>query len=440
MHKKDLDIPLSPAHFLSIASFFSSWEGTMVFYSGGSFSASQKSFLWLFPSESVTCSSWEELQKRIGSFDSAKNCPKWAGYLSYELGCLCDPDRIIPYTASSLPLAYFQRCQLVLMLDHATLKATLFREENLTDDAKKWAGKLLDTSSFLREVKETTPQIQEFSLINPLISSAEYREKIEYIQELIREGEVYQVNLSHEIRLLGKCTPFRVFQTALAKNPMPFSAFLHLKEHHIVSASPERFLSKKGNTLQTWPIKGTMPRGKNREDDEERKWSLLSSEKERAELLMITDLSRNDLGKICQNGSVAVDGMFLLEAYTNVFHLHSIVSGETSPGLHPVELLKQCFPGGSITGCPKLRAQEVIAEVEGRARGIYTGSIGYFLENGDFDFNIAIRTLTFEKDIISLQLGGAIVIDSDPAKEYEETLHKGKTLMETLGMPWDMFF
>ncbi|MCB1113056.1 MAG: anthranilate synthase component I family protein, partial [Chlamydiia bacterium] len=186
-------------------------------------------------------------------------------------------------------------------------------------------------------------------------------------------------------------------------------------------------------TLETRPIKGTMPRGVTPEEDRQNMHQLLQSEKERSELLMITDLMRNDLAKISIPGTVATEKIWQCEAYTNVFHLLSIITSALEPSVHPVDAVRSCFPAGSITGCPKLRSMEAIAAIEKRRRGIYTGAIGYFAGNGDFDFNVAIRTLSCSRDQVDLQLGGAVVIDSDPDKEYDETLYKGESLFKALG-------
>jgi para-aminobenzoate synthetase component 1 len=262
-----------------------------------------------------------------------------------------------------------------------------------------------------------------------------YSSKIERAKDLIASGDIYQVNLSQQICFEGERDPYDIFRKLAQKNPAPFSAYLKGKDFAIVSSSPERFLEKKGDYLETRPIKGTIPRGNNNVEDEHNRRELLSSEKEKAELLMITDLMRNDLSKISFPGSVETIDLWRCEPYTNVFHLLSIIRSHAKPNIHPVDLIRQCFPGGSITGCPKLRAMEVIAELEKRARGIYTGSIGYISANGDFDFNIAIRTLVFNAQRLDIQLGGAIVADSISEKEYQETLHKGKSIFNVLGEP-----
>ncbi len=259
-----------------------------------------------------------------------------------------------------------------------------------------------------------------------------YVDKIQRAKEFIKSGDVYQINLSQQWEFLGERDPFDLFKRLAVLNPAPFSAYLYLKDFSIISSSPERFLEKRGDILETRPIKGTAPRGKTPAEDAESKQRLLASEKERAELMMITDLMRNDLGKISAIGSVEVPLLCGCEAYQNVFHLYSTVNSRVLSSFNPIDIVRSCFPGGSITGCPKLRAMEVIEELEKRPRGIYTGSIGYFSQNGDFDFNIAIRTLLVADIKVVVQLGGAIVIDSDPLKEYEETYHKGRSIFEIL--------
>ena len=227
---------------------------------------------------------------------------------------------------------------------------------------------------------------------------------------------------------------FDLFYKMMLDNPAPMSAYIQSDAFSILSTSPERFLKKKEGRLETRPIKGTVSRGKTAEQDELNRNDLINSEKNRAELLMITDLMRNDLGRVSQTGSVHTPKIWECEAYTNVFHLVSTVQSEALPDLSSVQLLRQVFPAGSITGCPKLSAMEVIHQQEKRARGIYTGSIGYFSGNGDFDFNVAIRTLLAQEGMIDLQVGGAVVIDSVPEDEFKETEHKGASMFKALGI------
>ncbi|MGD8893537.1 MAG: bifunctional anthranilate synthase component I family protein/aminotransferase class IV, partial [Desulfobacterales bacterium] len=210
----------------------------------------------------------------------------------------------------------------------------------------------------------------------------------------------------------------------------PFFAYIHAGNHHIVSTSPERFLLQTGQHVETRPIKGTRPRGKTPVEDKKLRRELKQSKKDDAELSMIVDLLRNDIGKVCRVGSVRVMKHKRLEAYQNVYHLVSIVEGRLDQGRDSVDLLKATFPGGSITGCPKIRTMEIIDELEPDRRHIYTGSIGYISFHDTMDLSIAIRTATIYDGQIVFSVGGGIVYDSDPLDEYEETLHKGRTLME----------
>ena len=219
---------------------------------------------------------------------------------------------------------------------------------------------------------------------------------------------------------------------------MSRGAYLDLGEVTVLSASPERFLQLNGGEVQTRPIKGTRPRSQTPEVDKALAEELLSSEKDRAENLMIVDLLRNDLGKVCRIGSVRVPELFGLEGYASVWHLVSTIRGELRPELDAVDLLKACFPGGSITGAPKIRAMEIIEELEPVRRGIYCGAIGYISFTGTIDTSIAIRTLVLKDQRIQLQVGGGVVADSDSEAEYEETISKGRSLFSALGAELEM--
>jgi para-aminobenzoate synthetase component 1 len=212
------------------------------------------------------------------------------------------------------------------------------------------------------------------------------------------------------------------------------AAYLNFEELQVVCASPERFLKVNGRKVETRPIKGTRPRGRNKEEDELMRKELLRSEKDRAELLMITDLERNDLGRVCLPGTIKAVELCGLEEYPTVFHTVSIVEGELEKDKSLVDLLKAVFPGGSITGAPKIRAMEIIEELEPVRRGIYCGSIGYLGFDGQADLNIVIRSLIYHKDKAYLNVGGGITYDSDPLAEYLETLDKARALLRALGI------
>lgn len=416
---------------VELARRFSDLEGSALLYSGGQLDSAQASFVCLFPEEKVTVAAdtecWENLSAKLGAFThGALPIPRWVGYLGYEMGCFADQDVQITCLKgglkgglkTSIPDSCFYRPSVVVHFDHKTGVATLYASRE-------------DYSLARISPPHKTSQLTLASHSDTLET---YLRKIAQAKEWILDGEIYQVNLSQVFCLEGSSSPFDLFEQVNGLNPAPFSAFINCGAFSIVSSSPERFLSKKGTQLETRPIKGTAPRGKTTEEDQERCKELLASEKERAELLMITDLMRNDLGKVSLPGSVKVQEMWRCEAYTNVFHLIAIIEGRCQDEADPVHLVRHLFPGGSVTGCPKLRAMEAIAALEKRPRGIYTGSIGYFAHNGDFDFNIAIRTLVADSNQVYVQLGGAIGIDSNPTREFEETLHKGHSLFTILGI------
>jgi len=256
-------------------------------------------------------------------------------------------------------------------------------------------------------------------------SETRFIESVGRIQEWIRAGDIYQVNLSQafEARVKGGSL-FGLYETLRDASPAPMSAWLQLDGREVLSSSPESFLKISGRQVETRPIKGTRPRYSDPDQDRRSAYELQTSPKEIAELIMITDLLRNDLGQVCEFGSVEVTEMLQLEALEQVHHLVSTITGTLHPDHDAIDCLSRCFPGGSITGAPKKRAMEIIEALEGRQRGIYCGAIGWLGRNGESSFNIAIRTLVREEDHLSYQVGAGIVADSDPRHEYQETLHK----------------
>ena len=259
-----------------------------------------------------------------------------------------------------------------------------------------------------------------------------YLERVQRVLDYIAAGDVFQVNLSQRFVATGRPEPLDLYLRLKAASPAPFAAFLHWDDLAIASASPELFYQTRGDTLVTRPIKGTRPRGREPGEDERLAAELRSSPKDRAELTMIVDLERNDLGRVCQYGSVAVVEALKLESFAQVHHLVATVEGSIRPGAGPVDVVRAVFPGGSITGAPKIRAMEIIDELELNRRSLYTGAIGYFSAGGASAFNIAIRTILVEGDRASFQVGGGIVADSDPEAEYEETLVKGRGMRAVL--------
>ncbi len=281
-----------------------------------------------------------------------------------------------------------------------------------------------------KDASETGPYYGDADGFRSNFTRPEYMEAVEKIRTYITDGHVYQVNLSQRFEMDFEGDSFSLFRDLFKKNPAPFFAYINAGDHQIVSTSPERFIQRNGDQVETRPIKGTRPRGKTDEEDDQLRADLVQSKKDDAELSMIVDLLRNDLGKVCAGGSVRVKDHKKVEAYENVYHLVSVVEGRLDSHHDSVDLIKATFPGGSITGCPKIRTMEIIDELEPNRRHIYTGSIGYIGFHNSFDLSIAIRTATLVNKKMYFSVGGGIVFDSVPSDEFDETLHKGRTLME----------
>ncbi|MFW6011027.1 MAG: aminodeoxychorismate synthase component I [Desulfosalsimonas sp.] len=256
-----------------------------------------------------------------------------------------------------------------------------------------------------------------------------YMEAVERIRRYIAAGHIYQVNLSQRFETGFSGSPYAMFAKLFSEAPASFFAYVNAGDHWIVSTSPERFMMRRGDLVETRPIKGTRPRGRDPETDRTMAEELKSSPKDDAELSMIVDLMRNDLGRVCRGGSVEVVEHKRLEAYRNVFHLVSVVRGRLAPQKDSIDLVRAAFPGGSITGCPRIRAMEIIDELEPCRRHVYTGSIGYISFHDTMDLSIAIRTALIFNNRMLFSVGGGVVFDSDPEAEYEETLHKGRSVM-----------
>lgn len=273
------------------------------------------------------------------------------------------------------------------------------------------------------------------------LTKEQYIEKILRIKNYLYAGETYQVNFSQKFEAPYDGDAFELYQKITAINPSPFRFFMETDDFAVISNSPERLLrcacNDKGDMiLETHPIKGTMPRGKTEAEDIQNIQKLLSSEKERAELAMIVDLSRNDLGKLCEPGTVEVNEDRVIEKYSHVIHTASNVRGVLSQQYDWYDALKALFPGGSVTGAPKKRTMKIINELEGEPRGVYCGTAGWIDLSGECDFSILIRTLWLEKNknggILTFRSGGGIVVDSDPQKEYEETLYKAGAIFSAI--------
>lgn len=359
----------------------------------------------------------------------------WLGYFSYDLAHRIERLRTAARRDHGFPLVElaFYRC--VLAYDHEARTWTACRllDENAPEDPARAA---LD--DLLDELMDAPTPARNPSpaLAGPLTSNFthdQYETAVRRALDYIAAGDTYQVNVSQRFEGRLAIPPDELALRLFEASPAPFSAFLSFDDRAIVSASPERFLRIRGGVVETWPIKGTRPRGATPDDDARLRAELLASEKERAELVMITDLLRNDLGRVCDYGTVRVAELRAVASYRNVHHTYSRITGRLRRQTDLVDLLRATLPGGSVTGAPKVRAMEIIEELEPTARGPYCGAIGYIGVDGAMDLNVAIRTMLVEDDKLTFQVGGGIVADSRPADEYAETLHKARGILTALG-------
>jgi para-aminobenzoate synthetase component 1 len=365
------------------------------------------------------------------------------GYLSYDL---CHFIERLPTTAIDdlkLPESYFGFYDTVLAFDNLESKAyiisTGFPELDESRRHKRAKLRLEDMKSRLASpppniLKANSASINKTTeaVLKSNFTSDGYMEAVNRVREYIAAGDVFQVNLSQRFETELTVTPYELYRRLREINPAPFASYLNFNDITIISASPERFLRVDGDWIETRPIKGTRPRGKNSVEDAMLAQELLNSAKDRAENVMIVDLERNDLGRVCQYGTVKVTELAVLETFPTVFHLTSTVIGKLRPDKNRIDLLKAAFPGGSVTGAPKIRAMEIIDELEPTRRGIYTGAIGYLSFGGNLDLNIVIRTFIIKDNKAYFQVGGGIIYDSDAEAEYQETLDKAKALIQAL--------
>jgi aminodeoxychorismate synthase component I len=265
------------------------------------------------------------------------------------------------------------------------------------------------------------------------LTREEYIERVKRCQDYIAQGDIFQANLSLRFSIpLEGCSPLMLYSILREVNPSPFAAFLNLGKLQLISSSPERLVHVSGRSVETRPIAGTRPRGKTASEDYRMTADLLTSVKERAEHLMLLDLERNDLGKVCRYGSIKVDEFMVTEQYSHVIHIVSNIQGRLRENVTCLDVLQAVFPGGTITGVPKVRCMEIIEELEPVVRGLYTGSIGYISFAGDMDLNIIIRSLFLTENTAYFQVGAGIVADSDPHGEYQECLYKAEALMKSV--------
>ncbi|MDX1252980.1 MAG: aminodeoxychorismate synthase component I [Gammaproteobacteria bacterium] len=352
----------------------------------------------------------------------------WFIYLGYELAGQVEPCLKLPANTSNLPVAFATRIPAAVIRDHVLKQAFLVAEADqapLLEEMERDL-KVLANAAF-EEIPAVKASLEEDE-------PSRFLQGVRRIKDYIVEGDVFQVNLSRAYRgrLTEGCSHAQVYRSLRKHNPAPFAGLLTYGGSAVVSSSPERLVRVRGDVIETRPIAGTRPRGKG-EEDRILSQTLLAHPKERAEHVMLIDLERNDLGRVCVPGSVRVDELMALESYAHVHHIVSNVRGAKRPDVTPGQVIRAVFPGGTITGCPKVRCMEIIAELERTARGPYTGAMGYLNRDGGMDLNILIRTLLMEGDRIELRVGAGIVADSVPEAELEETRAKAKGLLLALG-------
>ncbi|MEO7325752.1 MAG: aminodeoxychorismate synthase component I [Dokdonella sp.] len=349
----------------------------------------------------------------------------WLLYLGYELAAEVEPSLDLPRARdAALPIALALRCPAAILIDHEEDCTWLIAEQGCDDLLDRMQADI-DGVSAPPPAKFKVDAIEE----DP---PEKFLEGVARIHEYLAAGHVFQVNLSREWR--AHCapapSPAELYGALRSANPAPFAGLLQVDGWAIASSSPERLIEIRGNQVQTRPIAGTRPRG---EDDAAVLRELIAHPKERAEHVMLIDLERNDLGRVCAPGSVAVDELMGVESYAHVHHIVSNVRGTLRDGTTPGQAIRAAFPGGTITGCPKVRCMQIIAELEGVGRGAYTGSFGYLNRDGDLDLNILIRTLTLQGDRVCFRAGAGIVADSDALRELDETRAKARGMLRALG-------
>lgn len=379
-----------------------------------------------------------ELEALILKYKMSYSCnvPLVSGALGYFSYDACRTLEKIPQAAIEdviVPDSYFLFYDNIIIADLKE-KKIFITALGILDDSNKSIKKIESLIKNKVDSKDKILKIDEIneSKFNSNFTKEAYIDGVKRVKNYILSGDVYITNFTQRIHCDSKEDSFEIYSKLRQINKAPFSAFLNLNGFEIISSSPERFLNVVDNIVTTRPIKGTRPRGKDKIEDEKNKLELKNSEKDKAELLMIVDLERNDLSKVCKKNTVKVTELFTLEEYATVFHLVSEIKGALKDSVTSIKCMKECFPGGSITGAPKIRSMEVIEEVEGVRRGIYTGSIGYFDFRGNSDFNIIIRTILKKDNKAYFGVGGGITIESEEALEYAESLDKAKALMRVL--------
>lgn len=396
----------------------------------------------------------ERLREIVGAYPQkrSKSLPPFQGgaigFLGYDFVRYFER---LPATAVDdlgLPDALFYLVDTVISFDHQEKRAWIVACPGARDTALGYSPIEKTDEELQREaeamirrvlalLEKTRPELRPAPPLRPVIvqetPKEQYMAMVRRAKEYIAAGDIFQANLSLRLRAdIGRTEPWAVYEMLRTVNPSPFSFFMDCADFQIASSSPERLVRSAGGRVDTRPIAGTRPRGKDTGEDDLMRAELLLNPKERAEHIMLIDLERNDIGRVCSYGSVTVDELMTTEEYSHVIHIVSNVQGRLAPGKDCFSVIRAAFPGGTITGVPKVRCMEIIEELEARRRGVYTGSAGYIGFNGNMDLNIIIRTFLIKDGRAYVQAGAGIVADSDPEREHAECLKKAEALVRTL--------
>ncbi len=391
-----------------------------------------RSYVALFPQKKIVGNDFAAAKKIIEGSDK-----KWLGYFSYELGSQFEAMVKTKKSAIDLPEIYLVNFAVVFEFDHDAKKLTVsFEDEKKLEKALRWTP----SDKGMTDAKPSlfvTPSYDGVQKIKSNFTDKTYLSAIRSIQKMIARGDFYQTNLTRKFfgKFSKKQTPqtaFQLFADLTKISPANYSAFLQLDKNFIISSSPELFLKIENGKILSRPIKGTAPRGSSAKEDKKNKENLKNSPKERAENLMIVDLVRNDLARICKAGSVEVKKLFEITSYKTIHHMSSEIHGELNEKLSNLDAVRACFPAGSMTGAPKIKAMEVAAKKEKINRGIYSGCIGIFEGKKSANLSVVIRTLVVKEHEFEFQAGGAITFDSSPEAELEEVFSKSKALVKIL--------
>ena len=360
----------------------------------------------------------------------------WFVYLAYEMAAEVEPTLVLPRpdllaTTNNIPLAVARRCPAAIIVDHLNRTSTAVAENEfayLLDQIESDAKKTIQTEKATELKKVNCLSIYE-------AEETPYLEQVKKIKQYIYDGDIFQANLSRPwlVEIDDEINDIDIFNALARSNPGSFAAYAKLGDATLVSSSPERLVSSRNNIVETRPIAGTRPRMDSGSDEATSK-ELMGHPKEQAEHIMLIDLERNDLGRVCVPGSVKVDELMVLESYQHVHHIVSNVRGILRDQVTPIDVIRAVFPGGTITGCPKVRCMEILIEMEQEQRGAYTGSVGYINRDGSMDLNILIRTMLRAGNKISFRAGGGIVADSDPLRELDETRAKARGLVNIFNL------